>query len=240
MIRLFTPLFFFSGLLRLAAATYSTTGSGYWNDPACWQNGQIPPLAAGTDSIFILHDLQFLQPLDLPGATYMLIQSTGSVCGHYQVTIHTGAELLNYGSVNADTVALPGGHLTNFSSGSMIITVFGIVNNGGAWNNLGGSLAVGQTFTCNGKNSGIAQGEKPAPLSIYPNPVSCGEVISIGNASLYGETATIRLVTADGRIAAASFFTGRLLIPVLPPGIYRVEILDTDRLAVQQLIILPE
>lgn len=232
------PILLFLALLPPltgSATTFTSAAPGYWNNPQCWLNGQIPSLAGG-ETILIKHSIMFLQQLNLVANTAIIVDSTGGLCGHYQVIIPTGSSLHNYGSFYSDTVTLPGGHLYNYASGDMLVTVFGLVNNGGGWSNYGGALQVGASFTCGEKASGITENSKN-PLRMYPQPAKNGNPLYIELPVLSAE-AEIRLVSASGADYGTIRMENGVLYPdALPNGLYLLVITDAKQVYRTKLLI---
>lgn len=220
MFRLLTAFCLFLLVSPARAGFYTTAFPGYWNDPTVWQNGQIPPLS-GNDTIHIRHDLMFVQPLNLASATLLQIDSSGSLCGHYQIIIQAGSVLGNYGELDADTISLPGGHLYNYASGNMLVTYFGLVNNGGGWSNLGGSLQVGANFTCGQKSNGIIENQL-FNAEIIPNPAHAGGFVRLSAADPIPGRLSVEIYSLQGERLQISDCPDGIFWPEVKPGIYIV------------------
>lgn len=199
----------------------STVSGGLWQNPLCWQNSQVPSLSVN-DTVFIDHPILFQQSLTLSNGAILIIHTSGSLCGHFQVTVSAGSSITNYGEFNSDTVNLPGGHLYNESSGSMIVSMFGFVNNGGSWSNNGGSLSVGSSFTCGQKSIGMAETNE-MEVQIFPLPARPGECIFIRN--LPGGALHYRIFSFSGTIVCEGNTLQRSIpVPEIADGIYLCEI----------------
>ncbi len=63
----------------------------------------------------------------------MLIDSMGgALCGHYNITVNSGARLNKYGALNLDTLYMPGGDVLCIVGGDLLMW-YGIVSNGGTF-----------------------------------------------------------------------------------------------------------
>lgn len=236
--RILIPLLVLFSLFRpfsTPANNYYSSASGFWNSPACWQNGQIPPLLGG-DSIFIQHAIMFQQPLILISSTVITIDTNASLCGHYQVTIPTGSDIHNYGEFDSDTVTLPGGHLYNYATGSMIVSYFGLITNGGGWHNYAGALQVGASFTCGGKNNSIDELSRTA-INVFPLPAQNGLPVYIALPAGSGMT-LVRIYSLSGEEIAQYGVNENSFTPEhLPCGYYLLLITDEEKRFTGKLLI---
>lgn len=204
---------------ELNATTYSTVGSGNWGSASIWANGQVPPLTGG-DSICIRHGVFYSSSIVLTMATYLQLDSSGTLCGHRKFFVPSGSALMNYGEVYADSLIINGGTVTNY--GFMHMTNMAVVNFGGSLMNYGNML-VGHSFLCFEKSNGFEEVENGSYHSlIYPLPIRNGEAFRVKGLE---EDCTVRIYTLAGQLVYEGK-TGNgegILITGLSAGIYSIE-----------------
>jgi hypothetical protein len=154
--------------------TWINTSLGYWDNPDIWQGGVVPPYSS-SDTIIINHAVAFTQNIVFDNGGYMLIDSAGGLCGHHNMTLKTGAKLLKYGILELDTLAIPGGNASCLGNGEVILTLYGIISNGGSFSVNGPALSVGPWFECMQPVFAFTLGLEEitkAQFKIFPNPAN--------------------------------------------------------------------
>lgn len=111
------------------ATTWRTISNGNWNDSFVWANNIVPQYTL-SDTILIKDSIRFQDNIILNSGSYLEIDSSGGLCGHYNITVPTGSKLISYGAFEVDTFYIPGGnvimYVTNFLGASRIeLTVSG-------------------------------------------------------------------------------------------------------------------
>lgn len=166
----FGVIFFTSN--KTKATSYTTAVNGHWSNQGCWVNGLIPPFTT-SDSIVIKHHIVLPSNLSLLSGASLLIESTGGLCGHFEINIAAGASILKYGILEIDVLNQSGGSVNLLPPGNTIFTQYGFLS-GGSFSNTS-NFAVGPWFECqmpeyqflNGINDHLNKGS----INIFPNPV---------------------------------------------------------------------
>jgi hypothetical protein len=225
----FILLFLFSSVLRISAGSYFTVASGNWNSTIVWLNGQVPPLA-GTDSIFIATDVMYTNSLNLVSSTYLRIDTSGSLCGHERFRIQQGSKVDNYGDLNADSLFINGGLVTNY--GLILLTNMAVLTNGGSFVN-SGMMQIGATFLCPEKTAatGIIENESENnSINFFPQPAKQNEEIHF-NFNGGGENYLIRIFSVTGQFIAEIPITENhtFYLTGISPGIYFAFVMDNEK-----------
>ena len=127
--------------------TWINISAGYWDNPLIWQGGVSPPCTL-SDTIIINHPVAIKQNLLLNSSAYIFIDSAGGICGHHNITVEAGASILKYGILEIDSLIIPGGVVNCSGNGQVILTLYGIISNGGSFSVNGCPLNVGPWFNC--------------------------------------------------------------------------------------------
>lgn len=169
----FTTIFTVLLAFIAKSTTWTTISNGFWNDPATWSTGIVPPLSSA-DSFNIKFPVAIQNNLTFNTGALLHIDSTGGICGHYKVTVKSGARISKFGILELDTLSIPGGIVTCQAPGQVILTCYGIISNGGSFSVNGCSLAVGPWFNCLQPAYafvlGINEKDTNNPVVVYPNP----------------------------------------------------------------------
>jgi hypothetical protein len=220
-------LIFFSLIFgHIHAGTYYTIADGYWGTPTVWLNSQVPPLT-GSDSIYIRNSLTYSYSITFTSSTYILIDSSGSLCGHRRIFVPSGSAIDNYGELYADTLVINGGIVTNYNL--VYLTNMAALTAGGSFAN-NGIMQIGAIFLCPEENigSGINEQTSETTFSIYPLPAKNGEEIHIedlpSGCSLLIFTLTGQLLLEEKMDASGTFFTRGL-----SAGTYLLSIRQNDK-----------
>ena len=80
----------------LKSMTFHTIANGYWNDTMVWAGHVVPPNSMS--DTFIISDSILLDSGLVFNHCYVLIDSSGGLCGHYTVSFINGSLWNNYGS----------------------------------------------------------------------------------------------------------------------------------------------
>jgi hypothetical protein len=153
------------------ANTYITAVNGNWNNQGCWANSFIP-LFTINDTVIIKHHIVLPSNLTLLNGAYILIESTGGLCGHIEIELNTGATLIKYGILEIDVLNQSGGIVSLYPPGNTIFTQYGSLT-GGSFNNTS-NLSVGPWFECQMPEYQFLNGlneHKKLSFNIYPNPI---------------------------------------------------------------------
>ncbi|MES2680436.1 MAG: T9SS type A sorting domain-containing protein [Bacteroidota bacterium] len=94
-----TIFFLLTGILTAKPAFASkvyTVNNGDWGNAFIWNTGQPP---ASPDTIIIKHYITFSQNLAIAAPSELIVENTGTLCGDFELDIHCGARLTNYGHI---------------------------------------------------------------------------------------------------------------------------------------------
>jgi hypothetical protein len=218
---LFTSFIFLLFGISSRGSNYYTVSNGAWTAPATWSGGMVPPLA-GSDSIFIYHNVMYTSFLHLVSSTYVFIDTGGTLCGHRKFSIQPGSVMDNHGEFNADSLYINGGLLNNY--GNILLANTAVVTNGGSMFNAG-TMQIGAVFLCTEETNAVMEQENTVSFSISPIPVKAGERIhmntdaEIGNGEIY-------LLNISGELIRSQPLKKEEEIEIvgLSPGIYFLRI----------------
>jgi hypothetical protein len=130
--------------------TFQTIANGHWNDPLVWSGNIVPPYTS-SDSFIINDSIRIDNDLFFTGA-YIQIDSTGGLCGHYEIDLTNGTIWKNYGYFEFDTMNIVSSILYNYTNGT-INYLLGIHLTGSGGNlESTGAINGGYWDTCFGNN----------------------------------------------------------------------------------------
>jgi hypothetical protein len=218
--------------LHSYATTYETASSGNWSAPATWVNGLVAPFY-GSDSILIRHYVMYTATINLFGPGYIHIDTSGTLCGHRKFFVHTGALVVNYGVVYADSLFVTGGSFQNY--GNVYLSQLAVIGNGGSFQN-SGSMQVGASFLCSKEPDGIAVSNEDTGPSLFPNPVHAGGNVRF-DEDIFFDRLTIVNSAGEKLIdqpIAGNFFCAENLVP----GIYFVILSNENKTSFAKLIVI--
>jgi hypothetical protein len=229
---------------KLSATTWTTKAGGNWNTASVWQGGIAPP-AISADTFVITHDIYLTSNLTFNSNALLLIDSMGGLCGHYKMKVSSGASLIKYGTLDLDTLAIPGGAVNCYLPGSVILTMYGVVSgNGAQFNNHGCSLKVGPWFTCVfGDVPNSIETFDTTGFTLFPNP--CRSTFTIKTTTTYKET-SCTIYNINGQVvyqAAMQTYSqiDKNTITInsdLPEDMYTIYLRDGTRVTHQRLVII--
>jgi len=156
---------------KLIASSFSTAVNGNWNNPGCWTNANIPAFNI-SDTIIIKHHIVLPSNLNLLNGAHVLIESTGGLCGHFEVNVNTNASIIKYGILEIDVLNQSGGMVNLMPPGNTIFTQYGLLT-GGTFNNTS-NFAVGPWFECQMPEYQFLNGlneNANSRINLFPNPV---------------------------------------------------------------------
>src|SRR5689334_23300795 len=105
--RLLTALFLSIAICSdSSGVTFISQGDGCWNDKSVWQNGNIPGYTI-SDTVIINSHVSFLQDLTLSNNSVLQVNTSGSICGHFDIHVLDNSQFIIYGSFYADTILVP-------------------------------------------------------------------------------------------------------------------------------------
>src|SRR4030095_12911648 len=93
----------------------------------------IIPSYASSDTIIIRDTVLFNNNIFLMSGAFMQIDSMGgALCGHYNITVNSGARLNKFGALSLDTLYMPGGDVFCIIGGDLLMW-YGLLTNGGTF-----------------------------------------------------------------------------------------------------------
>ncbi len=191
---IFTFLFSSLAIFSVKSAVWETVKSGPWNNNSTWLGG-VSPSFTNLDTILVKHYLYLGSDVVLNSGAFLKIDSSGGLCGHQTITVSTGARILKYGTLELDTLLVPGGIVNLYVPGDVILTNYGKISKGGSLNSNCG-LAVGPWFDCRKPFHNAVEDELTiGTISLFPNP-STG-VFTISGAT---QQSTFYLFDVEGKI----------------------------------------
>lgn len=99
------------------AAVFSVR-DGDWSNTTTWSTGTVP---LSTDSIYIRHKVFLDQDVTLTVPAHLYVDTTGILCGHYDVTIAGGVQVLNEGIIRIEYMDLSGHYLSRDYKGLLMV-----------------------------------------------------------------------------------------------------------------------
>ncbi|MEO8151177.1 MAG: T9SS type A sorting domain-containing protein [Bacteroidia bacterium] len=194
----------------LKATVWTTVSTGYWNDPAIWSAG-IVPLYSTTDTFDIQHYIVMEDNLSFNTGSQLVIESTGGICGHHNITINANVPVVKYGILEIDTLLVNGGQVNCYAPGRVTLTCAGIVTGAGAYFVVNGcSMFVGPWFDCVQPEysftlSAIEEQNENTDFDLFPNPNDGSFVLSLHQ---HFSDAHIMLIDLTGRIVLLQAIPG--------------------------------
>lgn len=217
---------------QVNATTYTTAVNGNWSNIGCWANNTAPAYTCA-DTIVIKHHIVLPNDLTLLSGAYMLIESTGGICGHVRIFMNAGSSILKYGILEIDALDMSGGIATMLPPGNTIFTQYGQLSGGAEFTNTS-NLSVGPWFECQMPEyqfiNGLDNALQIEKLNIYPNP--CSHLLSIDLPKNCTEF-LIKIMDAKGSIQLYQSEVNnrnQFDITTLPNGIYFLEIIAPEKL----------
>jgi hypothetical protein len=235
-ILLFCILLFSS---KLYATQWYTQQNGFWNQGSTWLGG-IAPDNFPNDTINIQHAVALTQNLYLGSDCFLKIESNGSICGHNNMLVPSGATLLKYGLLELDTLYIPGGSVTCNPPGNVILTVYGLLSNGGSLS-ITCNFQVGPWFECQLPEFGFLSlneiDKKDLGFDLYPNPSN--EFFILKAVEQATKVQQIQLLDLAGKIMLSVENynpNDRICIKELPPSLYFLRIKSEDNYYFKKII----
>ncbi len=220
------------------ATIWTTSNFGYWNNGANWYGGVVPPHSS-SDTFYIAHPLVIENTITLQPGAFISIDTTGGICGHKRMVIHTNAVLHNRGILELDSLFVPGGIVQNFLTGNLILSYNAIIMYPGQLTSNGG-ISVGPWFICHQPTysflTASAESVEFNELKIYPNPAS--DKLHIVSDHIV-ERVVIKtlngMLISNGRIT-----NGEVPIEQLPDGLYLFEFFNRqeEKIAFKKIMVL--
>jgi hypothetical protein len=213
--------------------TWISVSYGYWDNPSVWSGGVVPPYSS-SDTFLIRHPVAFNYNLFFSTNAYVQIDSTGGLCGHYNITLNPGATLNKYGILEADSLFIPGGHVYCYAPGNVVLTLYGIISNGGSFESNGCSVIVGDWFVCQQPIYAFMLDIPKVEVrnfKLSPNPTTGTINIELQQEKLQ-QSYTIEIYNMQGRLVLQKQFREQktqLDISSFAKGIYLVRLSNNDK-----------
>ena len=215
-------------------ATWTTISPGYWNNPAVWSTGIVPPYASA-DTFIIHHPVAFEDNIILNAGAFMQIDSTGGLCAHNNITVNTGAAILKFGILEADSMDIPGGTVNCIMPGELILWKYETISNGGSFYS-DCTFNVGRWFECLRPWFGymsVSEYESENNISIFPNPANDDLTIETPRNSL------LEISNIESQLIktfAVSSIKTNIDISALPCGVYIVKVKTEKGVVVKKFV----
>lgn len=217
------------------AVTWQTVSNGNWNAGYVWQGGVAPSSSSIADTFLIKHNINIISNLTLTANAFLQIDSTGGICGHYTVTVQSGASISKYGTLNLDVIDIPGGLVNCYKPGAVIITQYGVLSNGGQLSTYGCAFSVGPWFNCQFPNSEGIQTLQTPTFVLYPNPAQNSFTLEVSSS----EKQVVNIIDISGKIVLTQTIADTTIINTesLCQGVYYVQVKTNTGIATQKIII---
>ncbi len=153
------------------STTWITIDNGNWNDSSVWLSGIVPSYS-NADTILIKDTVYFDGDINLNSGALLQIDSGGGLCGHYNITVYSGAIINKYGALDLDTLFVVGG-IGNFIGPGFLMWYISGHGGGSMYFNAVGLMTTWDT--CFIPTPVVIPPENPViknEYSIYPNPSS--------------------------------------------------------------------
>jgi hypothetical protein len=233
--KIISIIFYLSLFLQSAKAlTWKTVSNGNWVAGSTWQGGVAPP-SSSSDTFLIKHNININSNLTLATNAFLQIDSTGGICGHYTVTVQSGAKIIKYGTINLDVINVPGGLVNCYNPGAVIITQYGVISNGGQLSTFGCAFTVGPWFTCIFPGDDDIETFEKLGFNLYPNPNK--GIFTIETKACI----TVQLYNVTGNMFLNKSINNKALIDAnnLSEGVYFMQIKTNQNTYTQKIIIQP-
>jgi hypothetical protein len=191
------------GFKSLSATIWETATKGFWQDSTVWV-GSVAPETTSSDTFLINHPIVIENDLTLEPGAYMLIDSTGGICGHQIAEVLNNAVLEVFGILELDELYVNSGFVHIFKGNVKLTTYAEIRGQGGRLKvDDDAKFVVGEWFECLLPYYAFAL-DNTARLSdnpileattIYPNPFT--NFFTITNP--YKEWSQIKISDLFGR-----------------------------------------
>jgi hypothetical protein len=215
------------------AQKHITISTGDWNNPATWQNGDVPEYTF-SDTVFVNHRITFDSILSVHG--YLRVDERGGICGQHLLYVYNKMDV--FGFFWVDSLDVFGGDLNQTSAYDCISTNGALIHGAGASFSVsnGESFRTGITFDCGDEFMTLSTLEIDAlnKLSIYPNP--CKDFIIIEENQL---DLDFKLCDFSGKTILNGKINSKIDVSQLESGIYFLRIL-TDGVVIQTQKIVKE
>lgn len=213
-------LFFYLGIPVKALTVYSVAHND-WFMANTWSTGQIP---TAPDTIIVKHYLTISQNLTIQAPTTLIIDSTGTICGNYDLINACGSFIYNYGEIYVKSATIR--DMKNYKKfwSKNFLTVYGcsLPGYGTGYYNIppNGTTWVWPDVLCKTKFTnwygeiGVEEISANGLLSVFPNPFTA-------EINLNGEIDLDKMILTDiaGKIVMESH-ERKVMIKELPAGIY--------------------
>jgi hypothetical protein len=223
------------------ATTWFAVSDGYWNSPAVWSTGVVPPYIS-TDTFKIQSHVIISSNLILNPTGQMTIDANGGICGHKKMICYSNTRVTKYGILQLDSMEVRGGVVNCYAPGQVIFSYNAfIVGSGSSFVINGCSLQVGGWFNCTQPEfafqlAGINEQSSDA-IAIYPNPSNGILKINLKEKKLK----TIFVYNMLGDVLfqtnAANNSTFNIDISQASPGIYFVKALSDNGEVIVNMVV---
>jgi hypothetical protein len=162
-------LLFSAATLSAHAATYSTVAAGFWTSFAVWAGGTPPSYNLSGDTVIISHQVNFGSTLNLSNGSFLLIDSTGFLCGHERFNV-SASRFEIYGTMKIDTLWMTNaatGYI--YLSGTLIMAYYGHLSGAGTQLTSNGQGACGVPFSC-ATELAVNELTNALDVFVFPNP----------------------------------------------------------------------
>jgi hypothetical protein len=216
------------------AVIWQTVANGNWSAPGVWQGGVAPP-SSSADTFLITHNINITANLNFASNALLYIDSMGGICGHYTVTVQSGAKITKFGTINIDVINVPGGLVNCYNPGAVIITQYGVLTNGGQLNTYGCSFTVGPWFNCVFPIEGGIQTFQKPQFNLYPNPTQNKFTVEVST----NQKQNITVYDVNGKQVLTQTINGTTTIDAsnLAQGVYNISITNSQGVTNKRLLI---
>jgi hypothetical protein len=223
------------------STTWYAVSDGYWNSPAVWSTGAVPPYISA-DTFQIQSHVIISSNLILNPTGQMTIDANGGICGHKKMICYANTRVTKYGVLQLDSMEVRGGVVNCYAPGLVILSHYAfVVGSGSSFVINGCSLNVGAWFNCTQPEfafqlAGIDE-QSSAAIFIYPNPSNGIFKINLAGKKLK----TVFLFNILGDVLfqtnASTNTTFNIDISQASPGVYYVKALsDNGEVMVKKVV----
>jgi len=236
--------FLFGTSITTHATTWQTAAPGYWNNAGTWIGNTVPPYA-GADTFISYHPVIFEHSLVFSSGANIIIDPAGGLCGHKNITMHAGADMLKYGLLELDSMFVPGGHVLCKLPKEVIFTSYAFISNGGYVIIDSCGLAVGPWFNCKLPEynfqdaTAVSTIAGDVDLTLFPNPNN-GRFMLKGK--LPAGSTSFELIDMTGRLVYSEILKGdgqdsRAISVSLSPGVYYWQLSGEGRILKKEKVV---